>query len=172
MQFGRLRGDSWRNEEGLILTSTSGLPLDPGNFGRGVPRITEKAGLGHWSIHELRHSCASLMFSMDVPLEAVADQLGHASINVTKGVYVHLLPGPRAKAAKAMEELLYKDFVHVTSPRLEPVARHRLVKGIKSLPTRVSVGRPSLDIRTLGLKETHTSQRHNQGNALGTLLIP
>ena len=60
---------------------------------------------------------------MDVLLEAVADQLGHASINVTKGVNVHLLPGSRAKAAKAMEELLYKDFVHVTSPRRRPVAR-------------------------------------------------
>lgn len=68
------------------------------------------------------------MFSMDVPLETVADQLGHASIGFTKGVYVHLLPGSRAKAAKAMEELLYKDFVHVTSPRpaARPMARHHL----------------------------------------------
>jgi integrase len=160
----RLRGDTWHNEEGLIFTSTCGLPLDPGNFGRGVPQITEKAGLGHWSIHELRHSCASLMFSTDVPLEAVADQLGHASINVTKGVYVHLLPGSRAKAAKAMEELLYKDFVHVTSPRPEPVAsplaRHRLAKGIKTAPIRVSVGRPGLDPGTLGLKGTRTLYRH------------
>jgi integrase len=50
------------------------------------------------------------MFFMVVPLDAVADQLGHASIGVTKGVYAYLLPGSRAKAAKAMEELLYKDF--------------------------------------------------------------
>lgn len=35
---------------------------------------------------ESSHTCASLMFSMDVPLEAVADQLGHASMGVTKGV--------------------------------------------------------------------------------------
>jgi hypothetical protein len=92
---------------------------------------------------------------MDVSLEAVADQLGHASINVTKGVYVHLLPGSRAKAAKAMEELQYKDFVHVTTPRPEPVtrplARHRLAKTIKSHPIRDSVGRPGLDPGTLGV---------------------
>jgi integrase len=36
----------------------------------------------------------------------MADQLGHTSINVTKSVYVHLLSGARAKAAKVMEELL------------------------------------------------------------------
>jgi hypothetical protein len=141
---------------GVIFTSTGGLSFDPGNFGRGVPRITEKAGLGHWSNHELRHSCALLIFSMDVPLEAVADQLGHASINFTKGVYVHLLPGARAKAAKAIEELLYKDFVNVTSPRPElvarPLARHRLAKTMKSRSIRDSVGRPGLDPGTLGLK--------------------
>jgi hypothetical protein len=64
--------------------------------------------------------------------------------------------GARAKAAKAMEELLYKDFVQVTSPRPElvakPLARHCLAKTIKSLLTRDSVGRPGLDPGTLGLK--------------------
>jgi hypothetical protein len=97
------------------------------------------------------------MFSMDVPLEAVADQLGHASIGVTKGVYVHLLPGSRAKAAKAMEELLYKDFVPVTTPRpghvARPLARQGLAKVNKGPLTRDVVGRPGLDPGTLGLKE-------------------
>jgi integrase len=46
------------------------------------------------------------MFSMDVPLEAVADQLGHASIGVTKGVYVHLLPGSRAKPGSTVKVLV------------------------------------------------------------------
>jgi integrase len=67
-----LRGDGWCNDTDLIFTSTRGRPLDPGDFGKGVPKLTERAGLGHWSIHELRHSCASFMFSMDAPLEAVA----------------------------------------------------------------------------------------------------
>ena len=97
------------------------------------------------------------MFSMDVPLEAVADQLGHASIGVTKGVYVHLLPGSRAKAAKAMEELLFKDFVPLTSPRSRLVARqlarHSLANNKKEPLIRTSVGRPGLDPGTLGLKE-------------------
>ena len=96
------------------------------------------------------------MFSMDVPLEAVADQLGHASIGVTKGVYVHLLPGLRAKAAEAREKLLYKDFVPATSPRPRPVARQmarrRRAIDNKEPFIRTSVGRPSLDLGTLGLK--------------------
>jgi hypothetical protein len=56
------------------------------------------------------------LFAADVTLDAVADHLGHESIHVTKDVYVHLLPGSRAKTSKAMEELLYKDYVEVTPP--------------------------------------------------------
>ena len=71
---------------------------------------------------------------------------------------MHLLPGSRAKAAKAMEELLYRDFVPVTSPRLRPVARqmarHRLANENKEPLISTSVGRPGLDPGTLGVKRS------------------
>jgi len=89
----RLYGSELGNGASIILASPFGKPLDPSDFGKGMPRLTKKAGLGLWSIHESRQSCASLIISMNVPLEAVSDQLGHASIGVTKGVYLHLLPG-------------------------------------------------------------------------------
>ncbi len=152
----RLRGDAWHNELNLIFTSTTGTPLDPGNFGRCVSKIAEKAGIGHWSIHELRHSCASLMFSTGVPLESVSDQLGHASTGITKSIYVHLLPGSGAKAAKAMENLLYANFAINESSDQDLVARHSarhsLATVSKSPLTREVVGRPGLDPGTLGLK--------------------
>ena len=66
----------WRNPADLVFTSTIGTPLDPEVFGKSVPRICKAAGLGHWSIHELRHSCASLLLAMGVPLEVVSDTLG------------------------------------------------------------------------------------------------
>jgi hypothetical protein len=49
---------------------------------------------------------------MDVPLEVVAETLGHASIRVTKDVYGHLLPCSRARDAEAMREMLFDDSVH------------------------------------------------------------
>jgi integrase len=104
-----LRDNAWSNDWNLVFTSTYGMPLDPGEFGKGVSGITNEAELGHWSIHELRHTCASLLFSMNVPLDVVADQLGHASVGVTKDVYVHLLPGVSEVASRAMHELLYDD---------------------------------------------------------------
>lgn len=102
------------------------------------------------------------MFSMNVPLDAVSDQLGHASMGVTKGVYVHLLPGSRAKAAKAMEELLFKDFVPAARSDkgavARPLARLSLANDKKEPLIRTSVGRLGLDPSTLRLKVSCSSR--------------
>jgi len=150
-------GQRWNNEHELIFTSNVGTPLDPEAFGRTVPKICKEAGLGHWSIHELRHSCASLLIAMEVPLEVVAEQLGHASIRVTKDVYGHLMPRSRAKAAEAMRTMLY-DEVPVDSPDQSSALATSLAtlepSGLFFKPlTRDVVGRPGLDPGTLGLKE-------------------
>ena len=151
-----VKGDKWNNEHDLIFTSTIGTPLDPEAFGYSVPKICKEAGLGHWSIHELRHSCASLMMAMEVPLEAVAEQLGHASIRVTKDVYGHLMPRSRAKAAAAMRTVLFDDPVHEGPEVTDGLAVNMAVidsqTSSKNALTCGYVGRPSLDLGTLGLK--------------------
>ena len=152
-----VQGTKWNNEHELIFTSTIGTPLDPEAFGQTVPKICEAAGLGHWSIHELRHSCASLLIAMEVPIEVVAEQLGHASIRVTKDVYGHLMPRSRAKAAEAMRTILYDE-----TPSERPTPSNALAtqlatpeaKRLNIYPLiRSVVGRPGLDPGTLGLKE-------------------
>ncbi len=100
-------GDEWSNEHDLAFTSLTGRPLDVDAFGKSVPRICKQAGLGHWSIHELRHSCASLMLNEKVPLEVVSEQMGHTSIRLTKDVYGHLMPKSRKRAADAMTNMLF-----------------------------------------------------------------
>jgi hypothetical protein len=100
-------GEAWRHDAGLVFTTPIGTPLDPENFGHTVPRICEQAGLGRWTLHELRHSCASLLLAMGVPLEVVSETLGHSSIRVTKDVYGHLLAPARAAAADAMARALW-----------------------------------------------------------------
>ena len=145
-------GRRWANEHELIFTSNIGTPLDPEAFGRTVPKICKEAGLGHWSIHELRHSCASLLIAMEVPLEVVAEQLRHASIRVTKDVYGHLMPRSRARAAEAMRSMLHDDSV----PDIPDTSNALATLGTEGLNfntlTRSLVGRPGLDPGTLGLK--------------------
>ena len=151
-----VRGKRWNNEWDLIFTSTIGTPLDPEQFGKTVPKICVSAGLGHWSIHELRHSCASLMIAMEVPLEVVSEQMGHASIRVTKDVYGHLMPKARAKAAEAMRSVLFDEIIPArplaSSGLATQLATSDAVVGDSGPVNRTFVGRPGLDPGTLGLK--------------------
>jgi integrase len=143
----------WRNPANLVFTSTIGTPLDPEAFGRTVPRICERAGLGHWCIHELRNSCASLLLAMGVPLEVVSDTLGHASIRVTMDVYGHLLAPSRMHAAEAMRRALWLDELPDFDPLATELATNLAGDDTDNKLNWDSVGRPGLDPGTLGLKE-------------------
>ena len=43
-------------------------------------------------IHDLRHTCASLLIRQGVHPKAIQNHLGHASIQITMDRYGHLLP--------------------------------------------------------------------------------
>src|SRR5262249_46353700 len=92
---------------GLIFAREGRGPMDPDNFSPSFARLCERAGLGHWHPHELRHSGASLMLAQGTPLHVVSEVLGHASIAVTKDVYGHLLEGDKREAAESMSRALF-----------------------------------------------------------------
>jgi integrase len=48
-------GSLW-HDHGLIFASEVGTPMDPDNFSHSFARLCERAGLGHWHPHKLRHS--------------------------------------------------------------------------------------------------------------------
>ncbi len=99
-------GPLWQ-DHGLIFASAVGTPMDPDNFSHSFARLCERAGLGHWHPHELRHSGASLMLAQGTRLEVVSEVLGHASIAITKDVYGHLMEGDRRAAAESMSRALF-----------------------------------------------------------------
>jgi integrase len=76
-------GPAWR-EHDLIFPSALGTPLDPDNVSHWFSRICRRAGLGHWHLHELRHSGASLMLAQGTDLYVVSEVLGHSSVAITK----------------------------------------------------------------------------------------
>jgi integrase len=81
-------GGAW-HDTGFVFTSEIGTPLDPSNLRDAFDKITTKAGLGHWTPNELRHSAASLLSAKGVPLEMIADVLGHASTRMLEQHYRH-----------------------------------------------------------------------------------
>jgi len=92
----------------LIFPSALGTPLDPDNLLHWFSRICRRAGLGHWHLHELRHSDTSLMLAQGTDLYVVSEVLGHSSVAITKDVYGHLVEGQKRAAAARMSEALLR----------------------------------------------------------------
>ena len=64
---------------------------------RDLPRLT---------VHELRHTHASLLFEAGQSVKVVQERLGHASAQVTLNTYAHLLHDAQSRAATALDDLL------------------------------------------------------------------
>jgi len=98
-------GPLW-HEHGLVFTSQTGQPLDDANVRRAFRSITNRAGLGtNWTPRELRHSFVSIMSDNGVPIETIADLVGHASTAVTETVYRHQLKPVITRGAETMNTI-------------------------------------------------------------------
>ena len=64
------------------------LPLTAEGLKTGFRRARETAGMPAVHFHDLRHSCATLLLQLDVPLDVVRDILGHSTIKMTER-YAH-----------------------------------------------------------------------------------
>lgn len=81
-------------------------PFDPDAFNHYLRRLAQRAGLGKVRVHDLRHTWATLALSRGIPLEVVSERLGHASPNITLGIYRHLLEEERRGYVLDLEALL------------------------------------------------------------------
>jgi integrase len=70
-----------------VFSTTIGTPIEPRNVNRLFDVLCEWTGVWRIRFHDLRHPCASLLYSQGVPLEQIQDVLGHADPR-TKVIYV------------------------------------------------------------------------------------
>ena len=75
--------------EGTIITSSVGTPLEPRNLNRSFHQLTEKIGLPRIKIHATRHTIATILKELAVPLKDVQLILGHSNITTTANIYQH-----------------------------------------------------------------------------------
>lgn len=99
-----LAGERWI-DLGLVFTSATGTPMDPGRLGRQFTAVTEAAGLEGRKFHDLRRSCASLLAAWNVPAPIVRDILGHTDIGVTLNVYTRTFSDDLRNAVSLMGDL-------------------------------------------------------------------
>lgn len=98
-------GPAWR-DEGLVIATAMGTPIQPDNVNRAMDLLIARAGVPRIRFHDLRHTCATLLLTAGRPVHLVARLLGHASPATTLRVYAHVLDGQGEETAVLMGRLL------------------------------------------------------------------
>ena len=92
--------------DALVFTTQNDATLRIGNFRRRVwwPALDESELPRSVRIHDLRHTCASMLIARGANAKAIQQHLGHSSITVTFDVYGHLLPDEQERIAVVLDE--------------------------------------------------------------------
>lgn len=67
-----------------------------------LPIVLEKNNLRKIRFHDLRHSCASLLYANGVSLKEIQEWLGHSDISTTSNIYTHLTFESKVASANAI----------------------------------------------------------------------
>ena len=96
-------GEGWI-DSGYVVVYPDGKQPSVSNFNKMMTRLLERHGLRHIRFHDLRHSIATYLLEIGVPIADVSAWLGHGSVETTAKVYAHVTPGMRLNTAKTLDK--------------------------------------------------------------------
>ena len=103
----RLKAGSLWQDHDLVFPTTIGTTMSGTNLtGRHFKPLLKKAGLPAIRLHDLGHTCATILLMVGKHPKFVQELLGHASINITLDTYSHVIEGMDGGLADAMDEAL------------------------------------------------------------------
>ena len=90
-----------------VFRDDAGRPMSRQRMNVQFKRVCEVAGIGRdWQPRETRHSFVSIASDSGVPVEDIADAVGHVNSNVTRAVYRHQIADTVTRAPDAMDRAL------------------------------------------------------------------
>jgi integrase len=81
-------------------------PLNVDKLIKRADKAWEAGDLNRITLHECRHTFASLMIAAEVNAKALSTYMGHANIGITLDRYGHLMPGNEEEAAGLLDAYL------------------------------------------------------------------
>jgi integrase len=92
--------------DGLVFGVSAVSPFSPHRLSDRAATAWKRSGLVGMTLHECRHTFASLMIAAGVNAKALSTYMGHANISITLDRYGHLMPGNEDEAAGLLDAYL------------------------------------------------------------------
>lgn len=109
----KIAGPKWKPAEGqpagLVFTTSTGRVIDPRGLNRMLTILCRDAGVRRVRVHDLRHTCASLLLAQGVDARTIMETLGHSTITMTLDTYAHVMGTTLRAAADRMDDALGLD---------------------------------------------------------------
>ena len=80
------------------------FPTSKSHLNRKLKQYAERVNLKPIRVHDMRHSHVSLLINLGYSAVAIADRLGHESIQITYK-YSHLFPSVQSDMANSLNEI-------------------------------------------------------------------
>jgi integrase len=99
-------GSEWEDLD-LVFTNARGHNLTPAGILRPYRKLLVEAEIPETTrLHTLRHTAASIMLKLKIPVTTVSSILGHSNPAITWAVYAHTVPGDQEESMITYNEFL------------------------------------------------------------------
>lgn len=92
----------------FICVQGNGNIVSPDMLSQNFLAVIKRCNLKRIRFHDLRHSCATLLYKKGVPLKDIQHFLGHSTIATTANIYAHFYYSQNEKSIKVIEDTLKK----------------------------------------------------------------
>ena len=88
--------------EDYVCVNPNNQPISPSYYSQCFKKFLRDHGLREVRLHDLRHTCASLLIQNRTPLIEVQQWLGHSTLETTANLYAHLEYETKINSAEAV----------------------------------------------------------------------
>lgn len=88
-----------------LIFNDEGKPIERKRPQRRITTLCKKLNLEHRSFHSIRHSYATRLFEMDVPIKTVQSLMGHSDMDTTMNIYTHVMKDKKLEILDILDNL-------------------------------------------------------------------